>query len=154
MVENGGFDGKALRWARDSMSAPSGRGDREARETSSARRRRERFPRPGDRGQDVRDRRANPPFSTKSLPPVGAVVFYLTRVTTTLIGNIETLKRFPSAENLDRIAAALEVPDYELFMKDPPAVERAVSKFEVRERLEQKVLKAIEEALDEGERAD
>ena len=73
---------------------------------------------------------------------------------TTLIGNIETLKRFPSAENLDRIAAALEVPVYELFMKDSPAIERAVSKFEVRERLEQKVLKAIEEALDEDERAD
>jgi transcriptional regulator with XRE-family HTH domain len=62
---------------------------------------------------------------------------------TTLIGNIETLKRFPSAENMDRIADALEVPVYELFMKDSKAVERAVSMLEVRERLEQKVLKAI-----------
>jgi hypothetical protein len=61
----------------------------------------------------------------------------------------DTLKRFPSAENMDRIADALEVPVYELFMKDSPAVERAVSKYEVRERLEQKVLKAINEALDE-----
>lgn len=39
-------------------------------------------------------------------------------------------------------------------MKDSPAIERAVSKFEVRERLEQKVLRAIEEALDEDRRAD
>ncbi|HUX39834.1 MAG TPA: helix-turn-helix transcriptional regulator [Rectinemataceae bacterium] len=73
---------------------------------------------------------------------------------TTLIGNIETLKRFPSAENFDRIAAALEVPVYELFMKDSPAIERALSKFEVRERLEQRVLKAIEEALDEKGHSD
>lgn len=68
---------------------------------------------------------------------------------TTLIGNIETLKRFPSAENMDRIAAALGVPVYELFMRDSPAVERAASRFEVRERLERKVLAAIQEALDE-----
>lgn len=64
---------------------------------------------------------------------------------------------FEAAErlrNMDRIADALEVPVYELFMKDSPAVERAVSKFEVRERLEQKVLKAINEALDEEGRAD
>ena len=73
---------------------------------------------------------------------------------TTLIGNIETLKRFPSAENLDKIAEAFDAPLYELFMEYSPAVERATTHHEVRERLEQKVLKAIEEALDEDERAD
>ncbi len=69
---------------------------------------------------------------------------------TTLIGNIETLKRFPSAENLDRIAGALEIPVYELFMKDSPAIEHAIAQFEVRERLEHKVMTAINEALTEG----
>ena len=69
---------------------------------------------------------------------------------TTLIGNIETLKRFPSADNIDRIAQAFDVPIYELFMQYSPAIERAVSRSEVRERLEQKILKAIEEALAES----
>jgi transcriptional regulator with XRE-family HTH domain len=68
---------------------------------------------------------------------------------TTLIGNIETLKRFPSPENLDRIADSLEAPVYELFMRDSPAVERAATKTEVRERLGRKVMTAIYEALDE-----
>ena len=71
---------------------------------------------------------------------------------TTLIGNIETLKRFPSATNLDRIAKALEVPIYELFMQDSPAVKRAIDSHEVREKLEQKVLAAIGEAF-EGRRS-
>lgn len=54
-----------------------------------------------------------------------------------------------SAENTDRIAEALKVPVYELFVKDSLAVEQAVSKFEVRERLEQKVFAVIQKALDE-----
>lgn len=72
---------------------------------------------------------------------------------TTLIGNIETLKRFPSAKNLDKIAEAFDAPLHELFMEYSPAVERATANHEVRERLEQKVLKAIEEALEERDRA-
>lgn len=70
---------------------------------------------------------------------------------TTLIGNIETLKRFPSATNLDRIAKALEVPVFELFMQDSPAVKRAFDTHEVRAKLEQRVLAAIGEAF-EGRR--
>ena len=41
---------------------------------------------------------------------------------------------------MDRTIEALEFPAYELLIKDSPAVERAVSKFEVLERLKQKVL--------------
>ena len=37
---------------------------------------------------------------------------------TTLIGNIEIGKRFPSAENLNKIAAALDIPPSELFAED------------------------------------
>lgn len=69
------------------------------------------------------------------------------RCSTTLIGNIETLKRFPSAENLDRIAQALQSPVYELFMVDSPAVLRAELRAEVRDKLEKRVIAAIEAAL-------
>ena len=68
---------------------------------------------------------------------------------TTLIGNIETRKRFPSAENLDRIAAALEIPPSELFAEESAAIKAMKSKYEVREQLESKIRKAIDEALDE-----
>lgn len=70
---------------------------------------------------------------------------------TTLIGNIETLKRFPSAENIDRIAAALEIQPSELFADDSAAISAMRTKYEVRDRLETKVMKAIDEAL--GEKA-
>jgi transcriptional regulator with XRE-family HTH domain len=68
---------------------------------------------------------------------------------TTLIGNIETMKRFPSADNLDRIAEALEIPPSELFAEESPAIEQLRSSYEVRERIESKVLKAIGEAFAE-----
>lgn len=68
---------------------------------------------------------------------------------TTLIGNIEIKKRFPSAENLDRIAGAFGVPVYELFMRDSPAIDRVASNYEVKETIERKVLEAIHGVLDE-----
>jgi transcriptional regulator with XRE-family HTH domain len=66
---------------------------------------------------------------------------------TTLIGNIEIGKRFPSAENLNKIAAALEIHPSELFAEDSAAIDRMQTTQELRARLEKKVLKAIGEAL-------
>ena len=66
---------------------------------------------------------------------------------TTLIGNIEIGKRFPSAENLNKIAAALDIPPSELFAEDSAAIDRMQTTQELRARLEKKVLKAIGEAL-------
>ena len=66
---------------------------------------------------------------------------------TTLIGNIEIGKRFPSAENLNKIAAALEIHPSELFAEDSKAITRMQTTQELRVRLEKKVLKAIVEAL-------
>jgi transcriptional regulator with XRE-family HTH domain len=66
---------------------------------------------------------------------------------TTLIGNIEIGKRFPSAENLNKIAAALDIPPSELFSEDSAAIDRMQTTQELRARLEKKVLKAIGDAL-------
>lgn len=66
---------------------------------------------------------------------------------TTLIGNIEIGKRFPSAENLNKIAAALDIPPSELFAENSAAIDRMQTTQELRARLEKKVLKAIGEAL-------
>ena len=66
---------------------------------------------------------------------------------TTLIGNIEIGKRFPSAENLNKIAAALDIPPSELFAEESSAIDRMQTTQELRARLEKKVLKAISDAL-------
>jgi transcriptional regulator with XRE-family HTH domain len=66
---------------------------------------------------------------------------------TTLIGNIEIGKRFPSAENLNKIAAALDISPSELFAEESAAIDRMQSTQELRARLEKKVLKAIGDAL-------
>ena len=66
---------------------------------------------------------------------------------TTLIGNIEIGKRFPSAENLNKIAAALDIPPSELFAEESAAIDRMQTTQELRVRLEKKVLKAIGDAL-------
>jgi transcriptional regulator with XRE-family HTH domain len=66
---------------------------------------------------------------------------------TTLIGNIEIGKRFPSAENINKIADALEIPPSELFAEESAAIDRIQTTQELRARLEKKVLKAIGEAL-------
>lgn len=65
----------------------------------------------------------------------------------TLIANIEIKKRFPSAENLDRISAALEIPLSELFADDSPTMERLSAASEVRERLENGFKLLMDEAL-------
>ena len=65
-----------------------------------------------------------------------------------MVGNIEIQKRFPSAENIDRIARAFQVQVHELFMEDSSTGARATVREEVRERLERSILSAIDEALD------
>lgn len=70
---------------------------------------------------------------------------------TTMIGNIETLKRFPSPENINRIAAALRVPPSELFSEVSQTINQIQTVYEVRERLEATIKKAIEEIISESE---
>jgi transcriptional regulator with XRE-family HTH domain len=74
---------------------------------------------------------------------------------TTLIGNIEIKKCFPSPKNLDRIAAALEVSPSGLFAENsasviPVELKKARLKQELEEKLDKKVLDAIKSALNES----
>lgn len=64
---------------------------------------------------------------------------------TTLIGNIETLKRFPSPDNLNAIADALKVHPSELFTEEYQAIDRIQSIAEIRERLEQGIMRVLDE---------
>jgi transcriptional regulator with XRE-family HTH domain len=67
---------------------------------------------------------------------------------TTLIGNIEIRKRFPSAENIDRIAKALGVRPADLFAEtEAEAIEVMASRQEMKSRLQQKILLAIDEVF-------
>jgi len=67
----------------------------------------------------------------------------------TLIGKIEIMKRFPSADNLNRIANAFKIDPADLFSKeDESEVLNAVkSQQERKDILKEKVLKAIDEAF-------
>jgi transcriptional regulator with XRE-family HTH domain len=67
----------------------------------------------------------------------------------TLIGKIEIMKRFPSAENIDRIAEALKIVPADLFT-DADKSETIKSKASQQKRkvqLRMKILKAIDEAF-------
>jgi transcriptional regulator with XRE-family HTH domain len=64
---------------------------------------------------------------------------------TTLIGNIEINKRFPSAENINRIAKALEVEVSELFEEEPESLKVMASKKELKTRLEKGISALINE---------
>ena len=64
----------------------------------------------------------------------------------TLIGNIEINRKFPSAENINRIANALEVKVANLFAEDEPESMKAMaSKQELKAKLERVIDKTIEE---------
>jgi transcriptional regulator with XRE-family HTH domain len=63
---------------------------------------------------------------------------------TTLIGNIEIRKRFPSPENLDLIATALEVSPADLFVE---AGSSAQPESLIKSKLERKIHDAIDEAF-------
>jgi transcriptional regulator with XRE-family HTH domain len=65
---------------------------------------------------------------------------------TTLIGNIETNRRFPSAENIDLIAIALEVSVSDLFAEqEPESIKALASRQELRARLEQLMGEAMDQ---------
>ena len=67
----------------------------------------------------------------------------------TLIGKIEIMKRFPSADNLNRIAAAFKIEPADLFSKadDSEALKAVKSEQDRKALLKKKVLKAIDEAF-------
>jgi transcriptional regulator with XRE-family HTH domain len=70
---------------------------------------------------------------------------------TTLIGNIEIKKRFPSAENIDRLAKALNVRPMDLFVetdKIKPS-KKALSHEDMKSLLEKRMGKAITNTLHE-----
>lgn len=71
----------------------------------------------------------------------------------TMIGNLEIGKRFPSAELLDKIAQAFDVPIFELFMEESPAIPWTRAKAEVRERLTKEIGLAIDTALSDQEKS-
>ena len=65
---------------------------------------------------------------------------------TTLIGNIEIGKRFPSADNINRIAKALEVKVADLFSEqEPESMKVMASKQELKAKFEKLMGKAIDE---------
>jgi transcriptional regulator with XRE-family HTH domain len=65
---------------------------------------------------------------------------------TTLIGNIEIGKRFPSADNINRIAKALEVKVSDLFAEQEPQTMKVMaSKKELKGKFEKLIGKAIDE---------
>ena len=72
---------------------------------------------------------------------------------TTLIGNIEIEKRFPSSYNIDRIAKALGVKPADLFAEgdDTEATARYTVRQKRKTQLEKDVMKAISKAFNESE---
>jgi transcriptional regulator with XRE-family HTH domain len=65
---------------------------------------------------------------------------------TTLIGNIEINKRFPSADNINRIAKALDAKVADLFAEEEPeSMKVMTAKKELKTRFEKLMDKAIDE---------
>jgi transcriptional regulator with XRE-family HTH domain len=65
---------------------------------------------------------------------------------TTLIGNIEINKRFPSAGNINRIAKALEVNVTDLFaVEEPESMKVMAFKQELKARFEEGMGKVIDD---------
>jgi len=68
----------------------------------------------------------------------------------TLIGKIETTKRFPSADNINRIAEALEIAPADLFMNSDSntgKIKSITSQQKRKSLLKSKINKAIDEFL-------
>ena len=62
----------------------------------------------------------------------------------TLIGKIEIMKRFPSADNINRIAKALNVKISDLFAEqEPESMKIMASKQELKTKLERLIGKVI-----------
>ncbi|MDR1412253.1 MAG: helix-turn-helix domain-containing protein [Spirochaetaceae bacterium] len=67
---------------------------------------------------------------------------------TTLIGNIEINRRFPSAENINRIADALEVKIADLFAEpESAAIGGTGSRQDLKIKLERNIIRAIDETF-------
>jgi transcriptional regulator with XRE-family HTH domain len=65
---------------------------------------------------------------------------------TTLIGNIEINKRFPSAENINKIAKALEAKVADLFAEGEPESMRVMAtKRELKAQLQEGMAKVIDD---------
>jgi transcriptional regulator with XRE-family HTH domain len=63
-----------------------------------------------------------------------------------LIGNIEINKRFPSAENINRIAKALEVKVADLFAEgEPESMKVMASRKELKVKFEKGMAKVIDD---------
>ena len=70
---------------------------------------------------------------------------------TTLIGNIEINRRFPSADNINRIAKALEVSVSDLFAEqEPESMKAMASKRKLKSKLERIMGKAVDEFFRQG----
>ena len=67
----------------------------------------------------------------------------------TLIGKIEIMKRFPSADNLNRIADAFKVEPANLFSKtdESDALKTIISRQDIKSVFMEKMVKAIDEML-------
>jgi transcriptional regulator with XRE-family HTH domain len=67
----------------------------------------------------------------------------------TLIGKIEIMKRFPSADTLNQLAKALKIELSDLFSKadESEAIKTMKSRQEQKKLLKKKVLQAIDEAF-------
>jgi transcriptional regulator with XRE-family HTH domain len=65
----------------------------------------------------------------------------------TLIGKIETMKRFPSADNLNRIAKALKITPADLFLDtdNSEAIKSMISLQKRKSQFKSKVDKAVDE---------
>ena len=66
-----------------------------------------------------------------------------------MIGKIEIMKRFPSADNLNRIATAFKIDPADLFSKEneSKALSAVKSQQKRKDLLKEKVLKVFDEAF-------
>lgn len=69
----------------------------------------------------------------------------------TMIGNVEILKRFPSPENLNKIARALHVHPSELFKEESLAINQIQALYDLKTQVEANLRHAIGELLAEGD---
>jgi transcriptional regulator with XRE-family HTH domain len=68
------------------------------------------------------------------------------KCSTTLIGNIEINRRFPSADNINRIAKALGIKVADLFSEtEPQSMKIMASKKEMKTKLGRLMNKAVDE---------
>ena len=72
----------------------------------------------------------------------------LCQTSTSYIGEIEIGKKFPSVEMIQKIAMALQVPPYKLFMTENDVAEIHIPS-EAKERLVERLQKSIADIIEE-----